>query len=195
MNSNCSALFTETSISSPSSTPPADEDSIFCRPKLLSGHDRVAIGWRKSIDSYIHKIDTSSSNRVLGVMLQTSTLPVCFFFIYLPTCSDAFKESLDYLDSLIGLFGYENNVVILSDINAEPGPAGGTMATSPPSEQGRILVQYLGSFLYAHLHLSPSSATSTYESEAHRSTYINKWSPWHRCQGGTGIPRWQPVEN
>jgi len=100
--------------------------------------------------------------------------PVCFFFIYLPTSSDAFKESLDYLDSLIGLFGYENNVVILGDINADPVPAGGTMATSSPSEQGRILVQYLGIFLSAHLHLSPSSATSTYESETHRSTYINK---------------------
>ena len=64
------------------------------------------------------------------------------------------------------------------------------MATSPPSEQGRILVQHLGIFLSAHLHLSPSSATSAYESEAHRSMYINKWSPWHWCQGGTGIPHW-----
>ena len=65
-------------------------------------------------------------------------------------------------------------MVILGGINADPGPAGGTMATSPPSEQGRILVQHLGIFLSAHLHLSPSSATSAYESEAHRSMYINK---------------------
>jgi len=83
---------------------------------------------------------------VVGIQLQTQSHPIGFFSVYLPTrsgCTDAFKESLDYCDSLIGLFGYEIDVVILGDINADPGPAGGSMATTPANEQGVILIQYL----------------------------------------------------
>ena len=49
---------------------------------------------------------------------------------------------------------------------------GGPMACTPCSEQGRILSRYLNrwNFLSAHLHLSPSLATSTYLSEAHGSS-------------------------
>ena len=45
------------------------------------------------------------------------------------------------------------------------------MASTPINEQGKILMQYLKrwNFLSAHLHLSPTPATSTYESEAHGS--------------------------
>ena len=34
-------------------------------------------------------------------------------------CTDMFKESLDYLDSMINLLGYNSDVYILDDINAD----------------------------------------------------------------------------
>ena len=45
------------------------------------------------------------------------------------------------------------------------------MASTPINEQGKILMQYLKrwNFLSAHLYLSPTPETSTYESEAHGS--------------------------
>ncbi len=86
-------------------------------------------------------------------------------------CTDVFRESLDYLDSLIGLYGYDNDVIILGDINADPGSCGGPMTCKPSNEQGKILLKYLKrwNFMSAHLHLSPSLATATYESEAWKS--------------------------
>ena len=73
---------------------------------------------------------------------------------------------------MINLLGYENDVFILGDMNADLGLSGGPMASTPTNEQGKILMQYLKrwNFLSAHLlHLSPTLATSTYESEAHGS--------------------------
>ena len=48
--------------------------------------------------------------------------------MYLPSrsgCTDAFKESLDYLDSLLGLLAFDNDVTVIGDANADPGPSGG----------------------------------------------------------------------
>ena len=86
-------------------------------------------------------------------------------------CTDIFKESLNYLDSMINLLGYENDTFILGDMNADFGLTGAPMAFTPINEQGKILRQYLQkwNFLSAHLHLSPTPATSTYESETHGS--------------------------
>ena len=69
---------------------------------------------------------------------------------------------------MINLLGLDNDVFILGDINADLGPGGGPMASTAINEQGKILMQYLKrwNFLSAHLHLSSSPETSTYESEA-----------------------------
>ena len=111
---------------------------------------------------------------MVGILLQAQLRPICLLSVYLPTrtgCTDTFKESLDYLDSIINLFGFDNDVFILGDINADLGLGGGPMASTPINEQGKILMQYLKrwNFLSAHLHLSPTPETSTYESEAHGS--------------------------
>jgi len=78
---------------------------------------------------------------VIKKSFRCSTPPYLFFSVYLPThlgCTEAFKESLDYFDSLIGLFGYENDVVILGDINADHGPAGRPMGHGYyPRQQAR----------------------------------------------------------
>ena len=157
-----------------SSAPPAEEDDLYCRPRYLRGHGGVAIAWRKSLDHHISKLDNSSSHRVVGISLQAQPRPICLLSVYLPTrtgCTDIFKESLDYLDSMINLLGYENDVFILGDMNADLGLTGGPMASTHINEQGKILQKYLQrwNFLSAHLHLSPTPATSTYESEAHGS--------------------------
>ena len=154
-----------------SSAPPAEEDDLYCRPRYLRGHGRVAITWRKSLIQHVSKLDNSSSHRVVGISLQAQPRPICLLSVYLPMrtgCTDIFKESLDYLDSMINLLGYENDVFILGDMNADLGLSGGPMASTPINEQGKILRQYLQrwNFLSAHLHLSPTPATSTYESEA-----------------------------
>ena len=111
---------------------------------------------------------------MVGISLQAQPRPICLLSVYLPTCTgctDIFKESLDYLDSMINLLGYENDVFILGDMNADLGLSGGPMASTLINEQGKILMQYLKrwNFLSAHLHLSPTLATSTYESGAHGS--------------------------
>ena len=55
--------------------------------------------------------------------------------------TDIFKESLDYLDSMINLLGYENDVFILGDMNTDLGLSGGPMTSTPINEQGKILMQ------------------------------------------------------
>lgn len=78
---------------------------------------------------------------------------------------------IDYLDSLIGLFGYENEVVILGDVNAcipQFDLLGAQQLLLPPTSK------------VDHLHHGPSSANSTYESEAHRSiSTIDHICPFH----------------
>ena len=125
-----------------SSAPPAEEDDLYCRPRYLRGHGGVAIAWRKSLDHHIRKLDNSSSHRVVGISLQAQPRPICLLSVYLPTCTgctDIFKESLDYLDSMINLLGYENDVFILGDMNADLGLTGGPMASTHINEQGKIL--------------------------------------------------------
>ncbi len=115
----------------------------------------MAIAWRKTLDEHILRIDTPNSHRVVGIQIQTNNRPIFFFSVYLPThssCTDVFRESLDYLDSLIGLYGYDNDVIILGDINADPGSCGGPMACTPSNEQGKILLKCLKrwNFMSAH---------------------------------------------
>ena len=56
---------------------------------------------------------------MVGISLQAQRRPIRLLSVYLPTrtgCTDIFKESLDYLDSMINLLGYENDVFILGDM-------------------------------------------------------------------------------
>ena len=152
---------------------PSTEDSVWCRPRYLRGHGGVAIAWRKALQN-VFKIDTSPSHRVVGIKVLTDSRPVCFLSVYLPSrsgCTDDFRESLDYLDSLINTLGYDCDIVILGDFNADPGPSGGPKCSTPSNEQGKILIQYLNrwNFLSTHLHLGSSLCSHTYESEAHGS--------------------------
>ena len=104
----------------------------------------------------------------------TAGRPTCLLSVYFPTRSgatDEFKEALDLLDATLGLYGLDNDVYILGDLNADLGTEGGPQACTPANEHGRILLRYLRRWKYLsyHLHLSPSQSTHTYESEAHES--------------------------
>ena len=152
---------------------PTTEDSVWCRPRYLRGHGGVAIGWRKSLQN-ISKLDTSPSHRVIGIKLLSDPRPLCILSVYLPSrsgCTDDFRESLVCLDSLVNSLGYDNDIIILGDFNADLGPAGGPNCSTPSNEQGRILTHYLSrwNFLSTHLHLGSSVCSHTYESEAHGS--------------------------
>ena len=152
-----------------SSSTPSPEDPVLCRPHFLRGHGGVAILYKKSLQCIASKLNTSLSHRVVGLQLNTQPLPICFLGVYLPSrsgCTDEFKECLDYLDSLVNLLGFDNEVVILGDINADPGIHG------VPNEQGRILLRYLTRWNYTsvHLHLCSPRNSHTYFSEAHSSS-------------------------
>ena len=60
-------------------------------------------------------------------------------------------------------------MIVLGDLNANLGACGGPLATNTPSEQGKILLQYLHKWNYVsvHLHNCNMSPTYTYTSEAH----------------------------
>ena len=121
----------------------------------------------------VTKLDTSSWYRVVGIQLLTNSCPITFLSVYLPSrsgCTDDFRESLDYLDSLISNLGLVSDIIIIGDLNADPGPAGGPNSSTSSNEQGLIFIQYLKpwNFVSSHLVLS-SPPFHTYESKAHGS--------------------------
>ena len=85
------------------------------------------------------------SHRIVGIQLLTGH-PTCLLSVYLPTRSgatDEFKEALDFLDATLGLYGLDNDVYILEDLNADLGTEGGPQACTPANEHGHILLRYL----------------------------------------------------
>ena len=66
---------------------------------------------------------------------------------------------------------FDHNVIVLGDLNADPGSDGGPLSTTPSNEQGRILLRYLAKWelLSVHLHTCSTALTHTYTSEAHNS--------------------------
>ena len=85
---------------------------------------------------------------------------------------DRFKESLDQLDAAIENLSIDNVVLVLGDLNADPGALGGPCSTTSTNKQGRNLLRYLRRWNYvsAHLHLGPTDHPShAYLGEAHGS--------------------------
>lgn len=110
----------------------------------------------------------------MTIKLHSSIRPLCIVSSYLPCCSgctDSFKEAFDYADSLLHQLSFDSDVLFLGDLNADPGPEGGPLATTVSNKQGRILLRYLRkwNYLSVHLHSCISSSSHTYLSEAHGS--------------------------
>lgn len=138
-----------------------------CRSSFLRGQGGTWCGRFLQEITSERKLDTSLSHRVVGLQLRTLPSPVCFLGVYLPSrsgCTDNLESALTTL-TLINLLGFESEVIILGDINADPGIFG------EPNELGRILCQYLTRWNYTsvHLYLRSSSHYHTYVSEAHNS--------------------------
>lgn len=124
------------------------------------------------------KLTDLSTDRIAGIKVNTAGRPTCFLSVYLPTragCTDDFKEQLDYIDACLGRLSLDNNVIIMGDLDADPGSEGGPLATTTVNEQGRILLRYLKRWEYVSVHLHDASVSSsgqtshTYCSEAHSS--------------------------
>ncbi|CAI8020327.1 hypothetical protein GBAR_LOCUS12161, partial [Geodia barretti] len=155
--------------------PPRQEHPRYCTPLLLRGHGGVAIGWHSRIDHLLSPTPIISNHRLIGLSIQTHTSPthqLSIFSVYLPSrsgCTDSFREVLDELSATMDLLPSLAEVIILGDINADPGCHGGPLSTTPENEQGRILSHYLSqwNFLSMHLHKSPLSSSHTFASEAH----------------------------
>jgi hypothetical protein len=135
----------------------AEEDALRCAPRFLRDNGGVSILWHKSLLPYVHKLTDVSTDRVVGIKLDTADRPICFLSVYLLTrtgCTDDFKECLDYLDAVLGRLAFDNDVIIMGDLNADPGSEGGPLSSTSSNEQGRILLHYLQrwNFLSVHLH-------------------------------------------
>ena len=79
----------------------------------------------------------------MAIQLLNLYHPICLLAVHLPSRSggtDAFKDSLDYVDSVLGQLCFDNDV---GDFNANPGSEGGPLATTSVNEQSHILLRYL----------------------------------------------------
>ena len=156
---------------------PPQEDTVTCTPRYIRGNGGVAILWQKALDRIVRKLWDISNDRLVAIQLLNLHRPICLLAVYLPSRSggtDVFKDSLDYVDSVLGQLCLDNDVCILGDFNADPGSEGGPLATTNVNEQGHILLRYLRKWEYISTHLQPQSsishfATHTYVSEAHGS--------------------------
>ena len=104
----------------------------------------MAIFWRKNLDHLVQKLPGFSNHWVmgLGIQLTAKYRNLCLLSAYLPTgsgCTDQFKETLDYLDSILTKVGLDHDTTILGDLNADTGPSGSPHCTTRANEQGRIL--------------------------------------------------------
>ena len=76
---------------------------------------------------------------------------------------------------LVEINSHDSDVLILGDLNADPGILGGPLSSTPHNEQGRILTRYLDRWNFISCHLNPPSGPRTprpshsYSSEAHHS--------------------------
>ena len=157
------------------SSPHSQEDALTCAPRLKRGCGGVAILWRKAINNQVKKLTDFSNDRCVAIQLLSTPRPLAIISTYLPCrsgCTDLFKEALDYVDSIINHLAYDHSVIVLGDLNADPGPDGGPLSTTPANEQGRILLRYLAKWELSsvHLHTCSTPHTHTYTSEAHNST-------------------------
>lgn len=104
------------------------------------------------------KLPDLSNSRVVAIQVATSNWTVYFLSAYLPCCSgctDSFKEALDYLDSIISQYAYDSDIIILGNLNADPGMEGGPLASTECNEQGCILLHYLWKYNFLSVHLHP----------------------------------------
>ena len=110
-------------------------------PKICAwcGNGGVSILWHKSLQPYVQKLNDISTDRVVGIRLVTADHPICFLSVYLPTrtgCTDDFKECMDYLDAVLGRLSFDNDVIIMGDLNADPGSEDGPLSSTSANEQG-----------------------------------------------------------
>ena len=105
----------------------------------------------------MQKLTEIFTDRIADIKVNTAGRPTCFLSVYLPTrtgCTDDSKEQLDYIVTCLGRLALDNNVIILGDLNADPGSEGGPLSTITINEQGRILLRYLKHWDFVSIHLN-----------------------------------------
>ena len=106
--------------------------------------------WWKSLRN-ITKLVQLSHHSCTGINIADH---LAIFLTYLPTsCTDAFKESLDFLQMIKSKLDGSTVVVFAGDLKVDPGSEGGPCATTKFNEQGQILNQYLRCWGYTSSHL------------------------------------------
>ena len=78
-----------------------EEDSVYCRPKLLRVRGGVAIARKKPLDHLITKLSITH-HRIVRIQLLSSGRSTVIFSVYLPTRSggtEDFREVLDHQDA------------------------------------------------------------------------------------------------
>ena len=113
--------------------------SIYCAPFLIRGHGGEAIGWHSRIDLLLSPIPIISTHRISfkTTTYPTSTFPI--FSAYLLSHSgftDRFREVMDQLNATMDLLPSLTEVIILDNLNADPGCRGSPLSTTRENEQG-----------------------------------------------------------
>ena len=142
---------------------------------MLPGSLMDMVVWPSSGGNHlIQKLPSFSNHRVMGIQLTAKYCNLCLLSTYLPTrsgCTDQFKETLDYLDSILSQVGLDHDTMILGDLNADTGPSGGPHCTTSANEQGQFLQRYLLNWNHISAHLNtpqpPPCSSHTFISEAH----------------------------
>ena len=116
----------------------------------------------------MQKLKQLANHRCVGITLDNN---ISVLSVYLPSrsgCTDNFKESLDMLQVIKGKLDPSGIVIFAGDLNADPGTHGGPLSTTPVNEQGHFLARYIQSlgFTSAHLHLSDTPSSHTFENPA-----------------------------
>ena len=138
-------------------SPPHQEDTIFCLPRHIRGHGGVALGWRSTLDKFICLLTQTTWYPPLP-----SPLLSLLNTVYLPSqlgCTDGFKESLDQLDATLQILPPAADVIVMGDFNADIGATGGPKASTSANEQRKILQKYLlrWNLVSSYLYLSTTA--------------------------------------
>ena len=112
-------------------------------PPVLSGnlaHGGVALLWKRTFDDYISPLENITSDRIVGIQCNFPNKNLLFILgVYLPLSNAKHEEFQEYFDHLWALYdslsalGY---VLILGDLNDDPGNSLRDKGNYEPNQRG-----------------------------------------------------------
>ena len=108
-------------------------------PPILSSERApggVALIWNNAIDNFVTPLDTTDSDRIMGIKCAfVNCRPLFILAVYFPSSNHAleeFKECLDHLWALYDSLSADGFVVLLCDFNGDLGNSLGDKGKRSP---------------------------------------------------------------